>query len=138
MNHAPLTTAAFDDLIAALQEIRNGYALNEARFNDPLDVVEAFRYVTQMLSVTSELFAEADPEFPRFASIVSPARKMQGDNPDAIYHFARIRGDRAYRVFGTIHQECYTSFTIHGVAGDGGMAGPLLGEIGRASCRERV
>ena len=129
MNHAPLTTAAFDDLIAALQEIRNGYALNEARFNDPLDVVEAFRYVTQMLSVTSELFAEADPEFPRFASIVSPARKMQGDNPDAIYHFARIRGDRAYRVFGTIHQECYTSFTIHGVAGDGGMAGPLLGDI---------
>ncbi len=54
---------------------------------------------------------------------------MQGDNPDAIYHFARIRGDRAYRVFGQINEQCYTSFTIHGIAADAGMAGPLLGDV---------
>lgn len=129
MNHAPLTTVVFDDLIAALSEIRDGYALNEARFTNPLDVVEGYRYVVQALSAMSEMFAEGDPEHPRFASIVSPARKMQGDNPDAIYHFARIRGDRAYRVFGQITEQCYTSFTIHGVAADAGMAGPLLGDI---------
>jgi len=129
MNHAPLSTAVFDDLIAALQEIRDGYVLSNERFTDPLDVVEGYRYVTQLLSAMSELFAEADVEHPRFAPIVSPARKLQGDNPDAIYHFARVRGDRSYRVFGTIRQECYTSFTIHGPAADGGMAGPLLGDI---------
>ena len=129
MNQAPKSTAAFDELIAALVEIRDNYVLSEERFTDPLDVVEAYRYVGQLLSATSELFFEADPDRPRFASIVSPARKLQGDNPDAIYHFARIRGDRSYRISGTVDRECYTSFTIHGAAADGGMAGPLLGDI---------
>ena len=129
MNQAPLTTNVFNDLIAALAEIRDGYVLSSARFTDPLDVVEGYRYVGQALSAASELFFEADPDFPRMAPIVSPARKMQGDNPDAIYHFARIRGDRSYRVFGTVGQECYTSFTIHGASPDGAMAGPLLGDI---------
>ena len=129
MNRAPATTAAFDDLIAALGEIRDGYVLSERRFTDPLDVVEAYRYVGQLLSAASELFFEADPDHPRFASIVSPARKLQGDNPDAIYHFARIRGDLAYRVFGRVGRECYTSFTIHGASPDGAMAGPLLGDL---------
>ncbi len=78
MNHAPLSTAVFDDLIAALTEIRDGYALNETRFTDPLDVVEGYRYVVQALSAMSEMFAEADPEHPRFASIVSPARENAG------------------------------------------------------------
>jgi hypothetical protein len=129
VDRAPKSTAAFDDLIAALTEIRDGYVLSEDRFTDPLDVVEGYRSVGQLLSAASELFFEADPDHPRFASIVSPARKLQGDNPDAIYHYARIRGDRAYRVFGTVDRECYTSFTVHGRAPDGGMAGPLLGDI---------
>ncbi len=129
MNRAPLSTAVFDDLIAALQEIRDGYVLSEERFTDPLDVVEGYRYVGQLLSCASELFFEADPDHPRFASIASPARKIQGDNPDAIYHYARVRGDRTYRVFGRLRHECYTSFTIHGAAADGGLAGPLLGDI---------
>ena len=128
-SRAPQTTRVFDDLIGLLTEIRDGYANDAKRFDDPLDVVAAYRYVGQLLSVASELFYEADPERPRFASIVSPARKFQGDNPDAIYHFARIRGDRAYRVWGTIEEECYTSFTVHGRAPDGALAGPLLGDV---------
>jgi hypothetical protein len=129
MNRAPNSTAAFDDLIAALAEIRDGYVLNEERFTDPLDVVEGYRYVGQLLSGASELFFEVDPGHPRFASIVSPARKFQGDNPDAIYHWARVRGDRAYRITGKTAQECYTSFTVHARAADGGMAGALLGDM---------
>jgi hypothetical protein len=129
MNHAPLTTAVFDDLLAALTEIRDGYVLSAQRFGDPLDVIEGYRAVTQYLSAASELFCEANPDHPRFASIVSPARKLQGDNPDAIYHFALIRGDRSYRISGRVDRQCYTSFTVHGVADDGGLAGPLLGDI---------
>ena len=129
MNHAPASTAAFDDLVVALGEIRDKYVLSDERFSDPLDVVEGFRYIGQLLSAASELFFEADPDHPRFASIVSPARKLQGDNPDAIYHFARVRGDLAYRVFGKVGRECYTSFTIHGRSPDGAMAGPLLGDL---------
>lgn len=128
-DHAPRTSAVFDDLIAALGEIRDGYMNSPERFSHPLDVVEGYRYVGQLLSVASELFFEADPEHPRFAPIVSPARKLQGDNPDAIYHYARIRGDRSYRVTGTIDKESYTSFTVHGRAADGGLAGPLLADV---------
>ena len=128
-SRAPQTTQAFDDHIDALTEIRDGYVNDPKRFDEPLDVVEGYRYVGQLLSASSELFYEADPERPRLASIVSPARKFQGDNPDAIYHYARIRGDRAYRVWGTIEEECYTSFTVHGRAPDGALAGPLLGDV---------
>jgi hypothetical protein len=129
MNLAPKTTAAFDELIASLQLIRDGYVLNDERFSDPLDVVEGYRYVGQLLSAASEFFFEADPDHPRLASIVSPARKLQGDNPDAIYHYARISGARSYRISGRVDAECYTSFTIHGRAPDGALAGPLLGDV---------
>ena len=105
----------------ALTEIRDGYVLDEQRWTDPTEIAEAFRYVGQVLSASSELFWEGDPDHPRFASIVSPARKLQGDNPDAIYHFARIRGDHVPR--GRIREQCYASFTVHGQAADGGIAG---------------
>jgi hypothetical protein len=129
MNPAPKTTEAFDELIATLQLVRDGYVLSDERFTDPLDVVEGYRYIGQLLSAASELFFEADPDHPRFASIVSPARKVQGDNPDAIYHYTRISGSRAYRIFGRVDKECYTSFTVHGRAPDGALAGPLLGDV---------
>ena len=129
MPSVPRSTAAFDGLIEALQEIRDGYVLSQERFGDEIDVVEGFRYVTQVLSAASELFVEADPEHPRFVSIVSPARKLQGDNPDAIYHFTRVRGDRSYRVSGVIGEERYTSFTVHAAAEDGGLAGPILADV---------
>ena len=128
-NHIPQSLAQLDDLIAALTEIRDGYLLDDARWIEPVEQVEAVRYVGQMLSAMSELYWEAQPEHPRFVSIVDPGRKLQGDNPDAIYHYARIDGRRAYRVTGRVQTECYTSFTLHAAADDGGMAGPLRGDI---------
>ena len=97
MSDRPAAAAVFDDLITALTEIRDGYVLDEQRWTDPTEIAEAFRYVGQVLAASSELFWEGDPTI-HASSIVSPARKLQGDNPDAIYHFARIRGDRTYRV----------------------------------------
>ncbi len=120
--------AQLDDLIAALTEIRDGYVLAESRWTEPLEQAEAFRYVGQMLSAMSELYWEASPLHPRFVSIVDPGRKLQGDNPDAIYHFCRVDGAHRYRISGVVHREVYTSFTIHGQADDGGLAGPLLGD----------
>lgn len=129
MNQAPKSTEALDELIAALQEIRDGYVLNEERFTDPLDVVEGFRYVTEVMAGAAELFMESDPEHPQMRSIVTPARKLQGDNPDSIYHFARIRGDRSYRVYGIRGEEVYISFTVHGEAADGGFNGKVLNDV---------
>jgi hypothetical protein len=129
VNRAPKTTEAFDELIALLGEIRDGYVLNEDRFVDDIDVVEGYRYVIEVISGASEFFVEGDPDHPRMASIVNPARKMQGDNPDAIYHFAQIRGDRSYRVFGVRGEESYISFTVHSEAVDGGFNGRVLADI---------
>lgn len=128
-NHIPRSLAQLDDLIAALSEIRDGYVLDDDRWVEPLEQVESVRYVGQMLSAMSELYWEAQPEHPRFVSIVDPGRKLQGDNPDAIYHYARIDGSRAYRITGRIQEETYTSFTLHAAADDGGLAGPLRGDV---------
>jgi hypothetical protein len=129
VDHAPQTTAAYDELIAALGEIRDGYVRSAERFGDELEVVEGFRYVTQLLSEASELFVEADPERPRFSSIVSPARKFLGDNPDALYQQAVIRGDRRYRITGRRDEQTYISFTVHGPDPQGGINGPVLADV---------
>jgi hypothetical protein len=125
---APESTAAFNELIDVLADVRDRYVLAPERFHDELDVVEGFRYVTQLLSEASELLAEADPERPRFSSIVSPARKFLGDNPDALYQQAVIRGDRSYRITGTRDHQTYVSFTIHGADPAGGINGPVLAD----------
>jgi hypothetical protein len=128
MSHAPQTTAAFDELLGLLAEIRDEYVLSPERFDDELDVVEGFRYVTELLSEASELFAEGDPERPRFSSIAHPARKFLGDNPDALYQQAVIRGGRSYRITGRHVGQDYISFTIHGPDPGGGINGPVLAD----------
>jgi hypothetical protein len=128
MANAPETTKAFDELIELLGTVRDEYVLSAARFTDELDVVEGFRYVTQLLSEGFELLAEADPERPRFSNIVSPARKFLGDNPDAIYQQAVIRSDRSYRITGRRDEQSYISFTVHGHDPAGGINGAVLAD----------
>jgi hypothetical protein len=125
---APGSTAAFDELITLLGDVRDRYVLAADRFDSPLEVVEGFRYVMELLSEASELLVEGDPERPRFSSIVSPARKFLGDNPDALYQQAIIRGDRAYRITGRRDGQTYISFTVHGPDPDGGINGPVLAD----------
>ena len=55
-----------------------------------------------------------------FTRIVSPQRKVLGDNPDALYYWARIDGTRAYRIRGTLGDAVYTSITAHGADPAGG------------------
>ena len=129
MAKALAATAAFNELIDTLNAIRDDYILSEERFRDDLERVEGYRYVTHLLSEASELLAEADTERPRFSSIVSPARKFLGDNPDALYQQAVIRGDRSYRVTGRRDGQVYISFTVHGADPAGGINGPVLADI---------
>jgi hypothetical protein len=129
MAKALAATAAFNELIDTLNAIRDEYVLSDERFRDDLERVEGYRYVTHLLSEASELLAEADTERPRFSSIVSPARKFLGDNPDALYQQAVIRGDRSYRVTGRRDGQVYISFTVHGADPAGGINGPVLADI---------
>ena len=126
---APQSTEAFNQLIRLLADVRDDYVLSSERKPDELDAVEGFRYVFHLLSEGTELFLEGDPERPRFSSIVTPARKFLGDNADAIYHQAVIRGDRAYRVTGTRDREAYISFTVHAPDPAGGINGKVLADM---------
>jgi hypothetical protein len=128
MAHAPQSTAAFDELLALLGVVRDQYVRSAERFDDEIDVIEGYRYVTELLSEASELFFEGDPERPRFSSIAHPARKFLGDNPDALYQQAVIRGDRSYRITGRRTGQDYISFTIHGPDPAGGINGPVLAD----------
>jgi hypothetical protein len=129
MAEALAATAAFNELIDTLTAIRDDYVLAEGRFRDDLERVEGYRYVTHLLSEASELLVEADPERPRFSSIVSPARKVLGDNPDALYQQTVIRGDRSYRVTGQLAGQVYVSFTVHAADPAGGINGAVLADI---------
>lgn len=129
MTRAPMSTAAFDRLLTSLARIRDDYVNAETRGHDEVETVEAFAYVLQMVGHVSEFLIEADRERPRFSLIVSPARKVLGDNPDSIYHQAAIRGDRAYRIRGRRTGQDYISFTVHGTDPTGGFGGPVLADI---------
>ena len=129
MARAPLSTAAFDELLSVLTDARDAYVLSEERHRDEHEVLEGFRYVMHVLSEATELLVEADPERPRFSSIVTPARKLLGDNPDSIYYQAVIRGDRSYRITGRKDRQAYISFTIHGPDPAGGLNGPVQADI---------
>ena len=129
MERAPRSTAAFDELIATLQDVRDSYVRSEERHLDEQEVVEGYRYVMQLLSEATDLHLETDPERPHFSKMVWWGRKFLGDNPDAIYYQAIIRGDRSYRITGRRDQQCYVSFTVHGSDPAGGINGPVLADI---------
>lgn len=129
MTRAPLTSAAYGRFVDTLARIGDEYATSDSRAFDELETVEAYGYVLQMVGHVSELLVESDRERPRFSLIVSPARKILGDNPDSIYHHAAIRGDRSYRIRGRRTGQDYISFTIHGTDPTGGYGGPILADI---------
>ncbi len=123
---------AFNRLLDTLREAAEKYLVPERGILSSADTAEGFRYILHMLSAGIDLYLEGDPDHPQFVRIVSPTRKLMGDNPDAIYHFARIRDDRAYRISGKRGDECYLSFTIHGRPADGRLgatAEPVLADM---------
>jgi hypothetical protein len=124
--------AAFHELIDVLRAAADTWLSPERGVEREIDVVEGLRNALHLLSAGIDFYLEGDPERPEFMQIVSPRRKFMGDNPDAVYFFARIRGDRRYRIRGRRGDECYISFSIHGRAEDGRLgaaAEPVLADV---------
>jgi len=131
-SRAPATTAAFDGLLDTLREVRDALLDPSADLREAVDVAEGFRNALHLLSVAIDAYLEGDPERPAFVRLASPTRKMMGDNPDAIYHFARLRDDRRYRVTGRRGDCDYLSFTVHGRSAEGKLgaaAEPVLADV---------
>ena len=124
--------AAFHELVSLLGETADAWLVPERGYEEEREVVEGLRNVLHLLSAGIDFYLEGDPERPEFVKIVSPIRRFMGDNPDAIYHLARIRPDRSYRIRGRREDSCYISFTIHGRAEDGRLgaaAEPVLADV---------
>lgn len=123
---------AFQGLVSTLREAVDTYLDPNRNVGGEVGVIESFRYLLHLMSAGIDFYLEGDPERPQFVKMVSPTRKLGGDNPDAIYHFARVRPDRAYRISGKRGRECYFSFSIHGRVSEeklGMTAEPLLADV---------
>jgi len=116
------TRKAYRELLDLLDELDQGWVHAPGRIRSPFDESDAYRNVMHMLEVGLLRYLEADPEHPVFERLVSPTRKFLGDNPDAIYFGAFVRGDRRYRIRGNLAGAVYSSFTIEYGSEPGGMS----------------
>lgn len=104
------TRQAWQDLVGALSEIDADW-IGPQRGLAPGREHLGIRGLAMALWGALDLYLENEPERPHFVRLISPYRKW-GDNPDAIYFFAPLRGDLTYRVQGRRGREVYLERTV--------------------------
>ena len=100
---------ALHELIDLLREVDERYLSPEWLIQGPQDTAEGLRQVLHALQGGLQGWFETDADHPEFRRIVAPWRKFTGDNADAIYFDAPVRGDRRYRVRGRMDDAVYVS-----------------------------
>jgi hypothetical protein len=120
---------ALGEFIELLQEIDSRWSGSEWNLNSAEDIVGSHRALMHTLEASLVGYFEQDATRPDFRRIVTPSRKLTGDNSDAIYFDAPVRGDHAYVIHGSIHGAAYFSLTIEEGAEDGHMATNTAGVI---------
>ena len=126
---APKSRAAFHALLDLLREVGDTHFTMQRGVVDETTAAEGYRFLTHLLAAGCEHHVDGDPERPLFTRIVSPSRKVLGDNPDALYYWTRIDGRRTYRVQGALDGAVYTSFTVHGVDPAGGSMQRVISDV---------
>lgn len=120
---------ALRELIDLLGEVDQRWASPEWNLQSSDDVVGAHRALMHMLEGGLVGHFESDPSTPRFRRIVSPTRKLTGDNADAIYYDASVEAGRRYRVRGEMNGAVYVSITVEIGTQDGAMASQTGGVL---------
>jgi hypothetical protein len=110
---------AFRELLEMLRVVEENYLGPKRRIFRPEDIADGERFIMHVLETGLHFWMEADPERPVFKPYVTPTRKLLGDNPDSLYFFAPIRGDRSYRIRGNIAGATFSSFTVEGGSSEG-------------------
>lgn len=78
---------------------------------DALTRTEGFRYLSRLARIALEMHVEfADADFPGFFSPSHETAKIGADNPDNLYHYARLNGAHDYRISGQRGTVAYLSF----------------------------
>jgi hypothetical protein len=126
---APRARAAFEALLDLLREVGATHFSMARGVIDETTAAEGYRFLLHLLAAGAEHHLDGDPARPLFSRIVSPSRKVLGDNPDALYYWTRIDGRRTYRVRGALDGAVYTSFTVHGVDPGGGSMERVISDV---------
>jgi len=121
--------AALGELVALLQEIDERWSGPEWNLHSPEDIVASHRSLMHTLETALIGYFEQDATRPDFRRIVTPSRKLTGDNSDAIYFDAPVSGEHAYVIHGSMHGAAYFSLTIEEGAEAGNMASNTAGVI---------
>lgn len=120
---------AMQNLLTTINEAQAHFLSPEYGIASAADIAEGQRLLMHILQTGLEFWLEGDPERPVFKPYVTPTRKLLGDNPDSLYYFAPIRGDRSYRIRGNLSGVTFTSFTVEGGSSQGQGASKSLGAL---------
>jgi len=120
---------AFRELLDTLEEVDRRWASSEWNLLGEADVADAHRAMMHMIAGGIGNFFESDHTRPRFERIVSPTRKVSGDNADAIYYDADVSPDYTYVVRGRMDGAVYVAITVECDTRDGSMASRTAGVI---------
>jgi hypothetical protein len=128
----PITTqsrVAYRELLDALQQADERWLSDEWGIADEGSVSDGHRALLHILEGALTSHFESDPLHPDFRRIVTPTRKMTGDNPDAVYFEAPVDPAHVYRVRGNLGGAVYTSITVEAGAEEGKYATRTAGVI---------
>lgn len=113
--------AELTDRIGALAEVVS----DERMTASPLQRADGLRYLTRFLAAgLSVCVAFDDPDYPEFGRMVENRMSWGMDNPDCLYSYTRLRGDRHYRITGDPGTARHLELQVNtGHFGDGNFAG---------------
>lgn len=120
---------AWDELLQSLEEIDRVFLAPEEKIFLPDDIAEGHRFTLHALQWALNTQLDVNYDRPTFQRIVSPFRKLLGDNPDAIYYEAWLRPGRNYRIRSNMAGAVYTSFTVESGDLDGGQSQGVVATI---------
>jgi hypothetical protein len=120
---------ALGEFIALLQEVDQRWSSPEWNLNSAEDIVGSHRALMHIIEAALVGYFEQNPANPDFRRIVTPGRKLTGDNSDAIYFDAPLSPDHAYIIRGNMNGAVYFSMTIEEGVEDGRIAKKTAGVI---------
>ena len=120
---------ALKELISLLQEVDDHWCSEERNLHSAEDIAGSHRALMHIIEASLVGYFEQDATKPDFRRIVTPSRKLTGDNSDAIYFDAPLHPDNAYVIHGETSGAVYFSMTIENDTYDGRMAKATGGVI---------
>lgn len=119
-NDPGVAQVAWREFLDVLRECDRSF-LDPARGSfDAAEVADGYRNLVHYSAFAYEMYMRVDREWPIFSKEFKDplGEKFLGEHPDVHYQWAKIRGDRRYRITGQRGDEAYLSFTVHrGVRG---------------------